>query len=117
MLIKGIFIMTLYEKLEKTFDDKNVEAYLDLLHEDFVVVFHKSGNSFSKSEWGEMIAGMFANDKFIRDSSRCVYENDDIMVQHMFMSYPDDSKEAVMGIAMLKDGKVIRMETGATSLN
>ena len=109
--------MTLYEKLEKTFDDKNVEAYLDLLHDDFVVVFHKSGNSFSKSEWGEMITGMFANDKFIRDSSRCVYENDDIMVQHMFMSYPDDSKEAVMGIAMIKDGKVIRMETGATSLN
>ena len=32
--------MTLYEKLEKTFDDKNVEAYLDLLHDDFVVVLH-----------------------------------------------------------------------------
>ena len=54
--------MTLYEKLEKTFDDKNVEAYLDLLHDDFVVVFHKSGNSFSKSEWGEMMTGMMAND-------------------------------------------------------
>ena len=109
--------MAIYDKMIQTMDDKNVDAYLDLLHDDFVVVFHKSGNSFSKSEWGEMITGMFANDKFIRDSSRCVYENDDIMVQHMFMSSPDDSKEAVMGIAMIKDGKVIRMETGATSLN
>ena len=109
--------MAIYDKMIQTMDDKNVDAYLDLLHDDFVVVFHKSVNSFSKSEWGEMITGMFANDKFIRDSSRCVYENDDIMVQHMFMSYPDDSKEAVMGIAMIKDGKVIRMETGATSLN
>jgi len=33
------------------------------------------------------------------------------------MSYPDDTKEAVMAVAMIKDGKVIRFETGATSLN
>ena len=109
--------MALYEKIIQSMADRNAEAYLELLHDDFVVVFHKTGNSFSKSEWAEMIKGMFANDKFIQDSTRCVYENDDIMVQHMFMSYPDDSKEAVMGVAMIKDGKVIRMETGATSLN
>jgi len=57
------------------------------------------------------------NDKFIQDSTRCVYENDDILVQHALMSYPDDTKEAVMMVAMLKDGKTIRMETGATPLN
>jgi len=33
------------------------------------------------------------------------------------MSYPDNTKEAVVGISMLKAGKIIRMETGATSLN
>ncbi|MDC1135260.1 hypothetical protein OAT45_00990 [Alphaproteobacteria bacterium] len=58
-----------------------------------------------------------ANDKFIQESSRCVYENDEILVEHSFMSYPDDSREAVMLVAMLKDGKVIKMETGATSLD
>jgi len=58
-----------------------------------------------------------ANDKFIQDSSLCVYENADILVQHSFMSYPDDTKEAVMMVAMLKDGKITRMETGATPLN
>jgi len=35
---------------------------------------------------------------------------------HDFMSYPDDSKEAVMGVMMKKDDKIIRMETGATTL-
>jgi hypothetical protein len=64
-----------------------------------------------------MVTGMLANDKFIQDSSRCVYENEEIMVQHSFMSYPDDTKEAVMLVAMLKDGKIVRMETGATALN
>ena len=58
-----------------------------------------------------------ANDKFIQDSTRCVYENANILVQYAFMSYPDDTKEAVMMVAMLKDGKITRMETGATPLN
>ena len=51
------------------------------------------------------------------ESSRCIYENDEIIVSHSFMSYPDDTREAVMLVAMIKDGKVIRMETGATSLD
>jgi len=52
----------------------------------------------------------------VSDSSRCVYENDEILVAHNFMSYPDDTKEAVMLVCMLKDGLIIRMETGATPL-
>ena len=64
-----------------------------------------------------MVAGMMANDKFIQDSTRCVYENADILVQHAFISYSDDTKEAVMMVAILMDGKIIRMETGATPIN
>ena len=64
-----------------------------------------------------MVTGMMANDKFIQDPSCCVYENADILVQHAFMSYLNDTKEAVMILAMLKDGKIIRTETGATPLN
>ena len=64
-----------------------------------------------------MVTGMMADGKFIQDSTRCVYENADILVQHSFMSYPDDTKEAVMMVAMLKDGKIIRMETGPIPLN
>ena len=47
-----------------------------------------------------MVTGMMASDKFIQDLTRCVYENADILVQHAFMSYPDDTKEAVMMGAM-----------------
>ena len=109
--------MTLYEQLNQTMLDRDVEKYMSLLHEDFTVVFHKSGNSFTKQEWAEMVTGMMANEKFIQESSRCVYENDEIIVEHSFMSYPDDTREAVMLVAMLKDGKIIRMETGATTLD
>ena len=109
--------MAIYDKLLKTMTDSDVDAYLELIHDDAVFVFHKTGNEFSKSEWGSMATGMMANEKFIQESSRCVFENDDILVTHDFMSYPDDTKEAVMGVIMLKDGKIIRMETGATPLN
>ena len=33
------------------------------------------------------------------------------------MSYPDGTREAVMLVAKLKDGKIVHMETGATSLD
>lgn len=108
--------MGLYNAYKKAMDDSDVDTYLSLLHDDFKVVFHKSGSSFSKDEWASMVTGMMANEKFIQESSRCVYENDDIMVEHSFMSYPDDTREAVMMIAMKKDGKIIHVETGATSL-
>jgi len=109
--------MSLNEKLSQSMSDRNVGDYLDLLHEDFVATFHKSGDTFSKSEWAPMVTGMIENEKFIRESSRCIYENDDVLVMHSFMSYPDDSREAVMMVAMLRDGKIISIETGATPLD
>lgn len=109
--------MGLYNSYKQAMEENDVTAYLSLLHDDFTVVFHKSGNTFSKEEWASMVTGMMANDKFIQESTRCVYENDDILVEHSFMSYPDDTREAVMMIALKRDGKIIKVETGATSLD
>ena len=109
--------MSVYEKLTQLMANRNVDAYIDLLHEDFTVVFHKSGNSFGKEEWSSMAREMMANDKFIQESTRCVYENSEILVEHSFMSYPDNTREAVMMVAKLKEGKILHMETGATALD
>ena len=109
--------MSVYEKLTKLMANRNVNAYIDLLHEDFTVVFHKSGSSFGKEEWSSMAREMMANDKFIQESTRCVYENSEILVEHSFMSYPDNTREAVMMVAKLKEGKILHMETGATALD
>ena len=109
--------MALYNAYKEAMAENDVTAYLSLLHDDFTVIFHKSGNTFSKEEWASMVTGMMANDKFIQESTRCVYENDDILVEHSFMSYPDHTREAVMMIALKRDGKIIKVETGATSLD
>ena len=63
-----------------------------------------------------MFAAMMANEKFIQESTRLVYENDDILVVHNFISYQDNTKEAVMIVSMINDGQIIHMETGATPL-
>jgi hypothetical protein len=38
------------------------------------------------------------------------------MVEHSFMTFPDGTSEAVMVVNLLKDGKIIRTETGATPI-
>lgn len=63
-----------------------------------------------------MFAAIMANKKFIQDPTGLVYENDDIQVVHNFISYPDDTKEAVMIVSMIKDGQIIHMKTGYTPL-
>ena len=45
-----------------------------------------------------------------------IYENDDIVVTHRFIDFPSGDKEAVLGVMNLKNGKGIRMETGATTM-
>ena len=45
---------------------------------------------------------------------RCIYENDEILVSHTVVDFPDGTREAVMSVHKLKDGKIMEMETGAT---
>tara|TARA_X000000950_G_scaffold60757_1_gene73825 strand:- start:759 stop:1043 length:285 start_codon:yes stop_codon:yes gene_type:complete len=94
-----------------------LDAYLDLLHDDLTVIFHKFGVSYDGEAWVPMLTGIMANEKFIQESSRCVYENDDVLVQHSFMSSPDGTREAVILVAMIKGGKISRLDTGETPLD
>ena len=64
-----------------------------------------------------MVAEMLANEKFIRVSSRYVFEDNDISIQHNFISYPDDPREAVTLVSKLKGGKIINLESGAKLLD
>ena len=46
--------------------------------------------------------------------NRCLYENDVIMVDHNIGSFRDGTKEAIMAVHTLKDGKIMRTETDST---
>jgi len=107
----------IYAALQAAMNNKDMEAYANLLHDDFVFVRHQSGTEVNKKDWLVAAQGMMASDDLEFISSRCIYENHEIVVMHDVMKFPDGSKEAVMGVSMLKDGKIVRIETGATPLN
>ena len=46
-----------------------------------------------------------------RDKVRVIYENDEIGVEHAFVTFNDGNKEAVMAVFKFKDGKVFALET------
>ena len=70
-----------------------------------------------KNQWTSIVISMIANPKFMKGSSHCVHEKSNILECYSFMSYPDATRAAVMLICILKDSKIIQMETGAKPLN
>jgi ketosteroid isomerase-like protein len=108
--------MALYEKAKAAMDDKDAQAYLDLLHDDFVFVRHQTGGEVTNAEEAPTLTAMTESTALETSNERCIYENDDIIVSHQFMKFPDGTSEAVMVVNMKKDGKIIRAETGATPI-
>ena len=59
----------------------------------------------------------FVNENFKREASRCIYENDNILLLHAFMTFANGSTEAVMWIAPKGDGLIHTVETGSTLIS
>ena len=93
------------------------DKYVGLLHDDFQFVRHQSGTTMDKAAMTDMIRRMAASGGMAVHDQRCLYENADIVVEHAVMDFPDGTREAVMAVHMLKDGKIIRTETGATPVS
>src|SRR4051794_22294902 len=106
--------MSIYQAIAAAMHGQDPDKYIGLLHDDFQFVRHQSGNTLDKAAMADMIRGMVARGGLAVHDQRCLYENDDIVVEHGLMDFPDGTREAVMAVHMLKDGKIIRTETGAT---
>ena len=51
------------------------------------------------------------------EKHRCIYENDDIIVEHQIINYRSGDREALMLVHQLKDGLMWRTESGETQLS
>jgi hypothetical protein len=105
--------MSIYQAMHS----KDPDKYIGLLHDDFQFVRHQSATTMDKAAMAEMIRRMVASGGLAVHDQRCIYENGDILVEHSVMDFPDGTREAVMAVHMLKDGKIVRTETGATPLS
>ena len=53
-------------------------------------------------------------DQVTAEDRRLIYENDSIIVSHSVLESKEFGKNAVMLVRLVKDGKIIRQESGAT---
>lgn len=99
----------------EAFNARDRDALTALIDDEFMYVRHQSGNDISKEEMVNIWSKEGPRPE--RRNFRLVYENDDVAVTHQFMEFPSGAKEAVMMVMLLKNGKLIKMETGATPIS
>ena len=104
--------MSIIEKLGNAIDQKDESAMDRLLHDDYKFTMHASGNVLTKAD----VIGWAMSDDITRERVRVLYENDEIGVEHAFVTFSDGNQQAVMGFYKFKDGQVIEFETGATNI-
>ena len=99
----------------KAWDNRNVDAYWACLYDEWEMTWHSTGKVSNKTfaNLEQMKAIMESSDMKER---RCIYENNDILVQHMIADYSNDTKDAIMHVSIKKDGLLWRTETGVTSI-
>ena len=105
--------MSLLKRYTDAIDKKDEATMNELLHDDFKITMHKSGNSLGKAD---VIKWAMSGD-INQDKTRVVYENDEVGVHHSLVTFNDGNVEAVMAVYRYKDGKIVSLETGATPIS
>ena len=104
--------MSLLAKMDAAITAKDEATMDEIIHDDYKFTMHASGNVLGKAD---VIKWAMSGD-INRDKVRVIYENDEIGVEHAFVTFNDGNTEAVMAVYKYQDGKVISLETGATKI-
>ena len=104
--------MSFYRRYQEAWDKKDLDSLLELYHPDYKRVFHKTGAEQGFEELESIMTRWLLGTS--RNQRRCLYENDEIVVEHFIADFQDGSKEAVLTVHLLKEGLLWRSETGAT---
>jgi len=106
--------MSIYERWSQASEQRNAEAMVACLHDDYVFVRHQSGTTMNKAAMSEMLRAFMSSDSVVVRSQRCLYENESVCVEHSVMDFSDGTREAILSFHRIQDGQFIRSETGAT---
>ena len=104
--------MSLLAKMDAAITAKDEATMNEIIHDDYKFTMHASGNVLGKADEIKWAMSGDIN----RDKVRVIYENDEIGVEHAFVTFNDGNTEAVMAVYKYQDGKVISLETGATKI-
>jgi len=104
--------MSILAKYNTAMEVKDEAAMNELLHDDYKFTMHASGKVLGKAD---VIKWAMSGD-IKRDKIRVLFENDEIGIEHTFVTFDDGNTEAVMAVFKYQDGKMISLETGATKI-
>ena len=107
--------MSLFNKWWDAANSKDRKKMSELMHDDYVYVRHATVEEWSKDEMLDAMMTDF-REKTNSENRRLIYENDEIIVSHSILDGPT-GRNAVMLVRLVKDGKIIRVETGSTPLS
>ena len=107
--------MSIITAYNEAWDNGDVDALANLIHDECVFNPHVGGITMSKSD----ILGFAGGDnRPASEHDRILFENDEVGVAHSIVHFANDSdSEAVLSFMRFKDGQIISMETGATPLS
>ena len=107
--------MSLFNKWWDAANLKDRSKMAELLDDDFIFLRHKTSEEWSKGEFLDyMLTGI--RDNTTCENRRLIYENDEIIVSHSILDGPS-GRNAVMLVRLVKDGKIVKAETGSTPLS
>ena len=78
------------------------------------MVSHQTKTQRSKKDFAEMVREIMSSDSLEVTDQRCVYENDYILVEYTFISFPNGLKQAVLSVQTKRNDKFVKVKTGAT---
>lgn len=104
----------IFKKYADAWAKADINVLRSLLADDAEILMHSTGHSMSADEWRDRIGSRIHELK--QENLRCVYENEDILVMHFIMNFPNGTRDAVMYVAMKENEKIKRIETGSTPL-
>jgi ketosteroid isomerase-like protein len=106
--------MSVFTRWSTAIERRDADALIECLHDDYTFVRHQTGTQMNKEQMSEMLRGFMSSDSVVVHSQKCLYENDEVMVEHSVMDFADGSREAIVGFNRLQDGLILHTETGAT---
>ena len=104
--------MSLLEKYNEVFMNKDEAGMIHVLNDASNFTMHASGNVVAKHD----VIKWAMSDDINREKVRIIYENDEIGIEHSFVTFSDGNKQAVMAVFTFKDGKIFSLETCATNM-
>ena len=95
--------------------DRDIETFNRCYHDNWEFKFHSSGRIVRR--------GYNTDDQTLErwdtskvEDDRFLYENEDILIKHSIMHFPNGSTDAVIMVHMKKDGLLWRTETGSAPM-